>query len=786
MKGLIFYISLTSTLALAQQLVVKTDKGTTTIPVASPILTSLSNDSIIVSKENRYEKTRWIVELQSPSMLQQRSLKIKSTSAISSERSTVIQKIKTVSPTINIKKEFSVVLNGFSVSATREEISTVRSIADVKNIFEDIIVTSQPVEVTPSGISTIAAPDSVSGKGIRIGIIDTGVDYMHESLGGGFGTGFHVSGGYDFVNNDPDPMDDNGHGTHVAGIIGGNSATIKGIAYGAALYAYKVLSAQGSGRASDVISAIERAISDSVDIINLSLGSSTGNPNDVLSKAVDRAVESGIVVVAAAGNTGEYETIHSPGVAEYALTVGASDGSHVASFSAKGPVSNGYRIKPDVIAPGVGILSTKNGGGYVTMSGTSMAAPLVTSIAAALKELHPDWNAFQIKDAIISGAKDLGIPLFAQGNGAITDRIFSTGVIVSPAHITFGFDSPKLAQWTKSDTIELFNATSSRKKYEFRFRSANPALAVDIQPSSVELPPSSRKQVIVTVTTNNLFLSNNKRFSEGYTGKIFGIGENDTLTIPFTFFKGNVLHLEFNEVPWQVLLHNRRNFKTVSVPKTTTISYVVDEGSYDIVTSFFDSYYVIKENIPVDGLSSLSIGKDEAIHAVTILPVNEKGNRLEVSETGTYSYVEGIMYKPTGVSYVGLGGGMMTSPNARVKYFSPVSDLYSFGHTLSFQYGTALTYTFETVLDSGIRSSKKIEFIGSELKKIDMKYSVPPAVQKIFPVTWTSFIGTGSKVSITFYNGNDAPLTFPFVQTNYMTDRKSTFPIFHHREAFTY
>ncbi|MBI2429385.1 MAG: S8 family serine peptidase [Ignavibacteriales bacterium] len=786
MMRLILLISLSSSLILAQQLVVKTDKGTTTIPVTSSIQTSLANDSIVISKEDRSEKIQWIVELKSPSLLQQRLSKTKNISLLSSERSTVIQSIKSASPAVIIKKEFSVILNGFSVSATKDEISTIRSITDVKNVFEDITVASQPIDATSSGTTTIVSPDSISGKGIRIGVIDTGIDYTHESFGGGFGAGFQISGGYDFVNNDSDPMDDNGHGTHVAGIIGGHSATIKGIAYNAELYAYKVLSAQGTGRASDVLAAIERAVADSVDIINLSLGSSTGNPNDVLSEAVNRAVESGIVVVAAAGNTGEFETIHSPGVAEYALTVGASDGDKIASFSAKGPVSSKYMIKPDVVAPGVGIVSAKNGGGYIAMSGTSMATPLVTSIAAALKEIHPGWDAFQIKDAIISGAKDLNTPLFAQGNGVVSDKIFSAEVIVSPAHITFGFNSPTTAQWTKIDTIEIYNPTSKRKKYEFGFQSTNPALMIDIQPASLDLQPSTRQKIIITVTTNNLFLINNKRFSEGYTGKIHGFGENDTLTIPFTFFKGNVLHLEFNEAPWQVLVHNRKNFKTITAPKSNSVSYVLDNGTYDIVTSFFDSYYVIKENIPVDGFSSLTIRKDEAIHAISILPVNEKGNRLEVSETGTYSYVEGIMYKATGVSYVGLGGGMMTAANERVKYFSPVSDKYSFGYALSYQYGTGLTYTFETVLDSGITSAKQIEFIGPDLKKVEMKYSVASTVQKIFPITWTSFIGTGSKVSVTFYNGNDTPLTFPFVQTNYISDRKTSFPIFYHREAFTY
>ena len=786
MKRLLFYIIFSSTGVFAQQLVVKTDKGETTIPVSTSVSTVLAYDTVIVAKENTGEKKRWIMELESPSTLLQQLSKTQIVHALSAERATIIQKIKSASPAADINKEFSVVANGFSISATGDEISALRSIPGVKKIHEDFIVASQPIVATSSTTSSIITPDSLSAKGVKIGIIDTGIDYGHEALGGGFGDGFRVKGGYDFVNNDTDPMDDNGHGTHVAGIVAGHSSTIQAIAYNSELFAYKVLNAQGSGHASDVLAAMEMAVSDSIDIINLSLGSSSGNPNDILSEAVNRVVASGIVVVAAAGNTGEYESIHSPGVAKYALTVGATDGNNIASFSARGPVSNGYEIKPDVVAPGVGILSAKNGGGYITMSGTSMATPLVTAIAAVIKEIHPDWNAFQIKDAIISNAQDLNAHLFAQGNGTVSNKIFSTGVVVSPAHISFGFDPPTMTQWNHSDTIQIFNTAKVTKKYDFHFLSTNPALTIDIRPKSAELQPLEQRQIIIMVTANNLFLSNSKQFSAGYAGKIFGFGDVDTVIIPFTFFKGNILRLDFSETPLQVLIHNQNNYKTVSAPKTNTASYIVEGGLYDVVTSFFGSYYVVRENISVDGLSALTIEKEAATNAITIIPSDEKGSALSVSETVTYSFVEGILFKPTGFAYVGLGGGMMTSSNERVKYFSDMSEKYSFGHTLSFQYGVSLTYTFETVLDSGITTSRNITFSGSDLKKVAMKYSVAPSVQKIFPITWSTFMGSGSKVSVTFYNGNDAPLTFPFVQTNFISNKSSPFPIFHHREAFSF
>lgn len=115
-----------------------------------------------------------------------------------------------------------------------------------------------------------------------------------------------------------------------------------------------------------------------------------------------------------------------------------------------------------------------------------------------------------------------------------------------------------------------------------------------------------------------------------------------------------------------------------------------------------------------------------------------------------------------------------------------MSDKYSYGYSLSLQYGTALSYTFETVLDSGITASRSIAFAPSDLKKVEMKYSVDPSTRRIFPVAWTSYIGAGSKAGVTSYNGNDAPLMYPFVQTNYITNRTSPFPLYRHIEAFSY
>jgi subtilisin family serine protease len=275
---------------------------------------------------------------------------------------------------------------------------------------------------------------AVTGQGIVVAVVDTGVFYDHPDLGGGYGPNYKVIGGYDFYNNDDDPADDNGHGTHVAGTIAANGST-KGIAPDAKILAYKVLGPDGSGSMSSVIAAIDRAMdpnqdgstSDHADVISMSLGG-PGEEGDPACIAVSRAVAAGIVVVVAAGNSGPaMGTVASPGIASDAITVGAVNSSGVlANFSSRG-TNPKLEMKPDLSAPGVGILSTVpysgtrycSPSGYMSMSGTSMATPHVSGGVALLKQLHPDWTPAEIKSALVTGTKRISEPFWFAGAGQL-------------------------------------------------------------------------------------------------------------------------------------------------------------------------------------------------------------------------------------------------------------------------------------------------------------------------------------------------------------------------------
>ncbi|MCG2769900.1 MAG: S8 family serine peptidase, partial [Anaerolineae bacterium] len=340
-----------------------------------------------------------------------------------------------------VGREYHYVFNGVSLTMKQGDVARIRAFPFVVEVYPDYEVHALLDESVP----LIGAPQvwemqdgagkNVTGQGIRVAIIDTGIDYTHPDLGGGFGPSYKVAAGYDFVNDDADPMDDSGHGTHCAGIVAADGA-VKGVAPDASLYAYKVLDQEGSGCGSDIIAAIERATDpdgdpftdDAVDVISMSLGGS-GDPNEPMALAVDAAADQGVVVVVAAGNDGpDYGTVGSPGVARKAFTVGATDKSDsIAGFSSRGPVSDFYElIKPDILAPGVWIRSTVpstgdlgDPSGYRFLSGTSMSTPHVAGATALIKQLHPNWTAAMIQANLMNKAKDVGLNAFTQGAGRV-------------------------------------------------------------------------------------------------------------------------------------------------------------------------------------------------------------------------------------------------------------------------------------------------------------------------------------------------------------------------------
>lgn len=238
----------------------------------------------------------------------------------------------------NVKRQYTNTFNGYAASIRLGDLDKIVALDDVLAVYPDGKVQKTEVDsIASMAAANVPGPNgALTGDGVVVAVIDTGVDYSHPDLGGISTSGKYL-GGYDFVNNDPDPMDDEGHGTHVAGIIAGlqdkdpTKSSVVGVAPAAKLLAYKVLDSSGWGTDSEVIAGIDRAVIDGADIMNLSLGSANGFQDDPTAQAIDNAAIAGVLPVISAGNSGpDYGdmmgTIGSPGTALGALTVAAMDG----------------------------------------------------------------------------------------------------------------------------------------------------------------------------------------------------------------------------------------------------------------------------------------------------------------------------------------------------------------------------------------------------------------------------------------------------------------------------
>lgn len=273
---------------------------------------------------------------------------------------------------------------------------------NIINIEEDVMIEQQAQQID-WGMTTINAPkawsSSLRGNGVKIAVLDTGVSSHPDLL---------ISGGASFVPYTNSYDDDNGHGTHVAGIIGAvdNEIGVIGVAPESSIYAVKVLDKEGSGYISEIVAGINWAITNKMDIINLSLA--TPEHSILLKAAVDKAYANGILVVAAAGNNGSTEgttdTVEFPARYPSVIAVSALDKNNIrGSFSATGSTV-------EIAAPGVSILSTHIGNDYVSFNGTSMATPFISGILAQLKNAYPTLTNVELREKLQQSAIDLGFP----------------------------------------------------------------------------------------------------------------------------------------------------------------------------------------------------------------------------------------------------------------------------------------------------------------------------------------------------------------------------------------
>ncbi|MDQ2588651.1 S8 family serine peptidase [Saccharothrix yanglingensis] len=345
-----------------------------------------------------------------------------------------------------------------------------------------------------------------TGAGVKVAVVDSGVDQDHPDLVGRQVAERNFTG-------DPDATDLVGHGTHVASTVASTRAPHRGVAPDAQIIDAKVCSVAAC-QESWIVDGMTWAVEQGADVLNVSLGGTDAPGLDPLEQAVEAlSASSGALFVIAAGNSGRPGTIGSPGSAESALTVGAVDrDDSIAPFSSRGPRVGDGAPKPDVTAPGVGIVAAEanSGGDHVAASGTSMATPHVAGAAALLAQQHPDWTGARIKAALMASAEaNPELTAFDQGAGRVDlAQAITAAVVADPPSLSFGSqpwphddDTPVTKQLTLHNTGP--RAVTAPVTVEATGPDGKPAPAglFTAEPATAAIPAGGRTTVTVTADT---------------------------------------------------------------------------------------------------------------------------------------------------------------------------------------------------------------------------------------------------------------------------------------------
>ncbi|MDT0604369.1 S8 family peptidase [Thalassotalea castellviae] len=520
---------------------------------------------------------QYIVVLKEPSIYE----KINSSSKASTNntkasqrflaRTNVILQQQKISAEINnkfkgkvvVSNQFQNLINAVVISASKSQVSQISLLKSVKRIdkvvYHKINATENVTDINVINADQVWSKEingiNVTGKNVTVGVLDTGIDYNHQDLGGCFGSDCKVYSGYDFVNDDDDPLDDESHGTHVSGIIAANGE-IKGVAPDAKLLAVKVCNEHGFCSTTDIIEGLEFSLdpdgdpetNDAVDIVNMSIGSSSHDK--ALMETTNNIVKQGIVVVVAAGNDGpNTNTIGSPADAEKAITVAASNSNNsIADFSSRGfPSSGEPLLKPEVAAPGVSINSTLLDGKYGQRSGTSMASPMVAGVIALIKQHSPEKSPEQIKAALIATASPIVNDIQIEGSGLINAlSAIELPININTPIISFGDSNFSEETFEVSVPVEFHNPSSNEVSFSLDLNEvSHSAITFQNSLSNLVIPANETitLDMSVNVDTNQLPISKgNPTYSTSLNFDIEGV----TYHIPTILFHRSYIDIKFS------------------------------------------------------------------------------------------------------------------------------------------------------------------------------------------------------------------------------------------------
>ena len=546
-----------------------------------------------------------------------------------------------------INNTYYKVFAGAAISTPEELVEAISQLPYVKKVHNDDEIKLDLDE----SIQIIEADQvwidyGIYGDSIVVGILDTGIDYMHPALGGGIGDGYKVIGGYNFYDHNDFVMDEIGHGTHVAGIVAADGLDIKGVAPHALLYSLKVFGEYGWTFSSIIVAAIEASIdpngdgdySDKLDVVNISLGKSQGSPSDWECIAIENATNFGVIFCISAGNNGEQGTqsIGTPGTALSAITVGASDKNDSrASFSSIGPNNEVFSIKPDLLAPGIDIYSTFLENSYEHKNGTSMAAPHVAGVCALLKQMHPEWNPSQLKSAILLSAEDIGDEVLKQGSGRLNAlKAFGLNVLVEPAQINFGIIDPVVQIYTTIDTLKFTNISDVEQNITICDSEFMDGIQINSSVNNVLILPGDSVFIPFELIVNNEIIPYPDSAKIAYSEIINVCANEDTLRIPCSFTKARKLHLVIDG-SFKYNVFNEYNYYSNNVIYLYNIVKEYDFISYTDTLNFVAQRYwssndIYTKTLHCTGNDTLYIIHDSLIQR-EVLFTDEEGMPFDYS-----------------------------------------------------------------------------------------------------------------------------------------------------------
>lgn len=635
-----------------------------------------------------------------------------------------------------ILNEYFIALNGVCVKTSYKKLIAISQLPEVysvklNNTYE--VTSAQIQSLNNSNIQETRA--GFTGEGILIAVIDTGIDYLHPDLGSGIGPNFKIIGGKDFGDNDNDPMDVHGHGTHVAGIIAANGQ-IRGVAPDSKLLAVKVMDRNGFIWENKLVQAIEYALdpngdfnlNDKASIINISLGNCRDeqSPGTI---AVNNAAKAGSLVVLAAGNVGpNYFTVGSPANAKYALTVGnCYPAGFINNTSSRGVTLPSLILKPEVIAPGTEINSCSLNSGYKILSGTSMSAPYVAGMAALLLQKYPDISVEELKSVIINSADDRNYDIWTQGNGQVNiQNSLNKEFIVSPATLSFSVKESTPISQTFSDTLIIKNISENNQTFSIRYTGdQSSGFNLNFSERNFDLTSNGTRSIIVTVNVNTSNLLLKSDFPSAYLGNVEIRNSSSMTNVPFNLNRGSYFRINFAQGWYTLILHDRDNYyKSAASPGGNFVyeqGYSVlptIPGKYDLMGEliFSEQYkygYFVLTDIELNEWEEITIDTTVFKYKIEHQIFDRSNKKLQI-ERGTTVFG----YKTAPFGFVHSG------PGKNIYYFNEIPDSYllEYQHIYSDYDKNEFYYTNKS-FQNGISKSESIQEFSYNYKKIDVHFN---------------------------------------------------------------